>query len=157
VGPVSAPPVPLARLFAMAYRLLVDELHERLAARGWTGVRPAFGFVLLALRSGPVGLRELPGALGTSKQAVSKLIEAMVAAGYVERESAPGDARAKRVRLSPRGQALLAEVESIWAELESGWARALGDQRLADLRADLTAVVSSASGGVLPAVRVVGE
>ena len=38
---------PLARLFAIAYRLLIDGLHERLRARGWTDVRPAFGFVLL--------------------------------------------------------------------------------------------------------------
>ncbi|MCU1617435.1 MAG: transcriptional regulator, MarR family, partial [Frankiales bacterium] len=50
--------VPLARLFAMAYRLLVDGLHERLAERGWSDVRPAFGFVLLALQGGPAGLRD---------------------------------------------------------------------------------------------------
>ena len=50
---------PLARLLAMAYRQLVDDLHRRLAARGWSDVRPAFGFLLLALRDGPVSLREL--------------------------------------------------------------------------------------------------
>jgi DNA-binding MarR family transcriptional regulator len=154
---VSAPPVPLARLFAMAYRLLVDELHQRLAERGWAGVRPAFGFVLLALRSGPVSLRHLPAALGTSKQAVSKLVEAMVGEGFVERASDPGDARAKRVQLSARGRALLAEVETIWAELERGWAQALGDERLTALRDDLTTVLREAHGGTLPAVRTVGE
>src|SRR3954451_24416150 len=105
----------------MAYRLLVDGLHERLAERGWADVRPAYGFVLLALRAGPASLRDLPGVLGTSKQAVSKLVDAMAAAGYVERAAAPVDARAKRVRLSDRGQALLADVEGIWAELEEGW------------------------------------
>ncbi|MGY1741192.1 MULTISPECIES: MarR family winged helix-turn-helix transcriptional regulator [unclassified Blastococcus] len=154
---MSEPPVPLARLFAMAYRLLVDDLHRRLADRGWTDVRPAFGFVLLALRSGPVDLRALPATLGTSKQAVSKLVDAMVAAGYAERAAHPGDARAKRVALSRRGHALLAEVEEVWAELEGGWAEAIGEQRLAALRDDLTAVVRSAAGGVLPAVRVVGD
>jgi DNA-binding MarR family transcriptional regulator len=156
VGPVSESAVPLARLFAMAYRLLVDGLHERLAERGWTDVRPAFGFVLLALRPGPATLRELPGALGTSKQAVSKLIDAMVTAGYVERAADPGDARAKRVRLSDRGTALLAEVEDIWRELESGWAHALGDDGLAGLREGLETVLRSAHGGALPAVRTVG-
>jgi hypothetical protein len=44
---------PLARLFAIAYRLLIDSLHERLQARGWTDVRPAYGFVLLAARDQP--------------------------------------------------------------------------------------------------------
>jgi len=153
---VSEAPVPLARLFAMAYRMLVDDLHQRLAERGWAGVRPAFGFVLLALRGGPVLLRELPGVLGTSKQAVSKLVEAMVAAGLVERMADPTDSRAKQVRLSARGRALLADVEEIWAELERGWGQALGERRLEDLRGDLTAVLRAAHGGALPEVRTVG-
>jgi DNA-binding MarR family transcriptional regulator len=148
--------VPLARLFAMAYRLLVDELHERLAERGWTGVRPAFGFVLLALRDGPASLRDLPDVLGTSKQAVSKLVDAMVAAGFAQRLADPGDARAKRVQLSPRGRTLLSDVEAIWADLEAGWAQTLGAGRLDDLRADLEAVLRAAHGGTLPAVRTVG-
>jgi DNA-binding MarR family transcriptional regulator len=152
---VSEAPVPLARLFAMAYRSLVDDLHERLAARGWAGVRPAFGFVLLALRAGPVSLRELPGVLGTSKQAVSKLVEAMVAAGFAERASDPADSRAKRVQLSPRGRALLADVEEIWAELERGWGELLGQDRLDGLRGDLVTVLRAAHGGTLPEVRTV--
>jgi DNA-binding MarR family transcriptional regulator len=152
---VSDQDVPLARLFAMAYRLLVDGLHERLAERGWSDVRPAFGFVLLALQGGPAGLRDLPTVLGTSKQAVSKLVDAMVAAGYVERAVDPGDARAKRVQLSGRGRALLAEVEDIYAELEERWTDGLGADRLAELRNDLEAVLRTAHGGELPAVRTV--
>jgi DNA-binding MarR family transcriptional regulator len=148
--------VPLARLFAMAYRLLVDELHERLADRGWTGVRPAFGFVLLALRDGPASLRDLPDVLGTTKQAVSKLVDAMVAAGFLQRVADPGDARAKRVQLSARGRTLLSEVEEIWADLETGWAQTLGESRLDDLRDGLETVLRAAHGGSLPAVRTVG-
>jgi DNA-binding MarR family transcriptional regulator len=94
--------------------------------------------------------------LGTSKQAVSKLVDAMVAAGYAERAIDPGDSRAKRVQLSARGRALLADVEEIWAELEDGWARTLGDDRMAGLRADLETVLRRAHGGSLPAVRTVG-
>jgi DNA-binding MarR family transcriptional regulator len=153
---VSEAPVPLARLFAMAYRMLVDDLHEQLAARGWAGVRPAFGFVLLALRAGPVALRDLPGVLGTSKQAVSKLVDAMVAAGYVERGADPEDARAKRVQLSARGRQLLATVEEVYADLEREWVAVLGEERLARLREDLTAVLSTLAGGRLPPVRTVG-
>jgi DNA-binding MarR family transcriptional regulator len=149
--------VPLARLFAVVYRLLIDGLHERLAERGWLDVRPAFGFVLLALRDGPQSLRDLPGVLGTSKQAVSKLVDAMVATGYVERAAHPGDARAKRVELSDRGRALLTAVEVIYAELEAEWARTLGEQRLSALRSDLQTVLIAASGGAMPAIRIVGD
>jgi DNA-binding MarR family transcriptional regulator len=151
----SAPP--LARLFAMAYRQLVDGLHERLAERGWADVRPAFGFVLLALRAGPASLRDLPEALGTSKQAVSKLVDAMVAAGYVDRATDPADARSKRVQLSARGRKLLAAVEEIYGELEGGWSDVLGTDRLARLRSDLEEALRAAHGGELPAVRTVGE
>lgn len=148
--------VPLARLFAMAFRLLVDGLHERLRDRGWSGVRPAFGFVLLALRDGPVPLRDLPGVLGTSKQAVSKLVDAMVAAGYAERLAQPGDGRAKSIRLTADGRALLVDVEQIWTELESGWARTLGRSRLEDVRVALETVLRAEHGGSLPPVRTVG-
>jgi DNA-binding MarR family transcriptional regulator len=141
----------------MAYRLLVDGLHERLRERGWTDVRPAFGFVLLALRAGPTSLRDLPTVLGTSKQAVSKLVSAMVAAGYAELTADPADARAKQVQLSGRGRALLAEVERIWADLERDWAAMLGDDRLTVLRGGLETVVRAAHGGALPEVRTVGD
>jgi DNA-binding MarR family transcriptional regulator len=137
----------------MAYRLLIDDLHRELVARGWTDVREAFGFVLLALRDGPISLRELVATLGTSKQAVSKLVDAMVAAGYAERVVDPRDARARRVQLSVRGQALLADVEHIWAELEEGWSQVLGGTGLDRVRADLETVVRAAHGGALPAVR----
>ena len=141
---------PLARLLAMAYRQLVDDLHRRLAARGWSDVRPAFGFLLLALREGPVSLRELVATLGTSKQAVSKLADAMVAAGLVERAADPRDARAKDLRLTARGRALLADVEEIYGELETGWAETLAVE---SLRRDLDTVVRAAHGGALPPVR----
>ena len=140
---------PLARLLAMAYRLLIDDLHRELAARGWTEVRPAFGFLLLALRAEPVSLR----ALGTSKQAVSKLADAMVEAGLVERVADRRDARAKDLRLTVRGEALLDEVEEIYSELEAGWAAALGADGIGPLRRDLEAVIRSAHGGALPPVR----
>jgi DNA-binding MarR family transcriptional regulator len=144
---------PLARLLAMAYRQLVDDLHRRLAARGWSEVRPAFGFLLLALRDGPVSLRELVTTLGTSKQAVSKLADAMVAAGLVERAADPRDARAKDLRLTARGRALLVDVEEIYGELEAGWAGTLGVAAVESLRRDLETVVRAAHDGALPPVR----
>ena len=73
---------PLARLFAIAYRLLIDGLHDRLQAQGWTDVRPPYGFVLLAARDQPASVTGLASLMGMTKQAASKLVEAMVAGGY---------------------------------------------------------------------------
>jgi len=39
--------LPLARLLAIAYRQLITDLNLELGRRGWTDVRPAYGFALL--------------------------------------------------------------------------------------------------------------
>jgi DNA-binding MarR family transcriptional regulator len=116
-------------------------------------VREAFGFVLLALRGGPISLRELVTTLGTSKQAVSKLVDAMVGVGLVERVADPHDGRAKDLQLTGRGRALLADVEEIYGELEAGWAHTLGPSGVDDLRRELETVLRAAHGGALPPVR----
>lgn len=149
----ASPDVPMARLLAMAYRLLVDGLHERLTRRGWGGVRPAFGFVLLALAGGPVTAKDLTVALGTSKQAVSQLVDDMVANGYADRAVHPGDARARIVTLTEQGHRLLDAVEDVYRELEAEWAQLMGPNRLDQVRDDLQTVLRAAYGGTLPPVR----
>jgi len=144
---------PLARLFAIAYRSLVDGLHERLREQGWTDVRPAFGFVLLAARGGSTTSTELAILMGTTKQAASKLVDTMAAAGYVRRVTPTGDARRRPVELTPRGDELLAAVEAIYVDLESAWAATLGDSQLERMRTDLVKVLAGEDGSSLPPVR----
>ena len=148
---MSEPP-PLARLLAIAYRSLIDGLHDALRQRGWTDVRPAYGFVLLAARDHATTAGELAALMGVTKQATSKLVDAMVASGYVLRSAGVGDARRRPIELTARGRELLATVESIYAELEAGWADIVGRDHVERLRADLVAVVT-APDGTLPAVR----
>ncbi len=149
----STEPVPLARLFAIAYRSLIDGLHERLATAGWTDVRPAFGFVLLAARDKPTSSTELAVLMGTTKQAASKLVETMVTAGYVRRGSSVDDARQRPVSLTARGKRLLVTVEQIYADIEAEWAGVIGATKLERLRRDLVRVLSQAGDGELPPVR----
>ena len=146
-------PQPLARLFAIALRSLVDELHEQLARRGWTDVRPSFGFVLLAVHDRPVTATELATVMGTTKQATSKLISSMAAAGYVERADAVDDGRRRPVQITERGLELLREVERIYVDLERGWSEIIGHDAVESLRSDLTAVLRARHDGRLPAVR----
>ena len=148
--------VPLARLFAMAFRSLVDSLHERLRERGWDDVRPAFGFALLATRDAPMTVTELAALMGTTKQAASKLAGAMLGAGYLEQAVGTDDGRQRPLRLSPRGRDLLAEVERIYVELEAEWATVIGAPALDRLRRDLRSALIALHGGGLPAVRPTG-
>ena len=143
---------PLARLFAIAYRQLITDLHAELARRGWTDVRPAYGFALLALREGPLSSGELGVLMGMTKQASSKLVEALVDAGYARRGESIGDARVRPVELTDRGRDLQRTAERIYTELEDRWADVIGQDRLAALRADLISVTSD-EDGELPPVR----
>ncbi len=146
----SAPP--LARLFAIAYRQLIDRLHERLRAAGWTDVRPAFGFVLLAVRDGPATSTQLAALMGTTKQAASKLVDTMVTGGYVQRLTGADDARERPVHLTTRGEELVTTVEQLYTELEQEWAQVIGAPNVERLRQDLVHVLST-PGGHLPPVR----
>ena len=142
---------PLARLFAIAYRALIDDLHDELRQRKWLDVRPAFGFVLLAASGAPTTVTALAALMGTSKQAASKLVDTMEDAGYVRRVAGATDSRQRPVQLTPRGRRLLAAVEEIYAELEDRWAAVIGAGNVERLRRDLTRVL--ATGGALPPVR----
>jgi DNA-binding MarR family transcriptional regulator len=143
---------PLTRLFAIAYRSLVDGLHEELAARGWTDVRPAFGFVLLAARGDGTTVTGLAGLMGTTKQAASKLVDAMEQAGYVARIAGEDDGRQRPVQLTTRGGHLLEAVEQIYTELEAAWAKRVGRPAVEHLRNTLVELLSGADGH-LPPVR----
>jgi DNA-binding MarR family transcriptional regulator len=149
----DAQPVPMARLLAMSYRLLIDGLHNRLRDAGWTDVRPSYGFVLLATRDKSTTSTELAGVLGVSKQAVSKLIDAMEDGGYVRRTPGVGDARVRSVELARRGHELLGAVELIYRDLESEWAAVIGDRALEQTRRNLSKVVLAANDGVFPSIR----
>jgi DNA-binding MarR family transcriptional regulator len=155
VSPADPPPgsPPLARLFAVAFRSLIDALHVELRARGWRDVRPAFGFVLLAAADAPTAVTDLAVILGTTKQAASKLVDTMVESGYVRRGPAPGDGRRRPVALTDRGRALLDEVEDIYRDLERGWADVIGAAAVERLRGDLVAVLADGPEGRLPPVR----
>ncbi|MEO7093096.1 MAG: MarR family winged helix-turn-helix transcriptional regulator [Polyangiales bacterium] len=152
MGAVTAR-VPLARLLVMAYRQLIDGLHARLAAHGYTDVRPSFGYVLLAVREKPATGADLAALLGVTKQAASKLVDAMERGGYVKRAPHGDDARAKTIAITPRGRRFLVTVEEIYLALEDEWAVVTSKKRVEALRTDLRAVIEAAHGGVLPAVR----
>jgi DNA-binding MarR family transcriptional regulator len=149
--PVSGD-LPLARLFAIAYRLLIDGLHDRLQTRGWTDVRPAYGFVLLAVRDQPASVTGLASLMGMTKQAASKLVETMVAGGYLERGEDPEDGRQRPVHLTARGDELLRSVEQIYSELEARWADVIGAPHIQRMRRDLVRVLSG-TNGELPPIR----
>ena len=154
MGPVDD--IPLTRLLALSFNWMVDRLHERLRDEGWEGVRPAFGFHLLAVREQPLTTTELAARLGVSKQAASKTADAMVEAGLLERKPDESDRRQLLLSVSPTGQALLTDVEAIYADLEAEWAAIIGEVALTQTKQRLAKVLDTVHRGALPAIRPPG-
>ncbi|MFD5463544.1 MarR family winged helix-turn-helix transcriptional regulator [Kitasatospora sp. NPDC127059] len=131
---VSSDPAPpgfeLPLRLLLAFRTIIDELHERIAREGHPDLRPMHGFVFQAI--GPHGTTavELGRRLGVSKQAAGKTVENLEQLGYVERGSDPADARRKVVRLTDRGVDCLVRSARIFDELRAEWSATLGEEQL---------------------------
>ncbi|MFO0746561.1 MAG: MarR family winged helix-turn-helix transcriptional regulator [Myxococcota bacterium] len=147
--------VPLARLMAIAQRSLIDGLHAELAARRIDDVRPSYGYVMLAARKKPTSVTAIATLMGTTKQAASKLVDAMVLADLLERRAHASDARKHELALSARGHRVLATVEGIYQDLEARWVQILGRDRVEAMRHDLVTVLEATHDGTLPLVRPV--
>lgn len=94
---------------------------------------------------GPDGVR--PGMLaeraGMSKQAMNQLLRSLEALGYVARSDAPGEGRARIVRLTKRGRAAYATIHDILRDIEREWIDELGPKQFADLKRLLARVWES--------------
>jgi DNA-binding MarR family transcriptional regulator len=95
---------------------------------------------------GPHGLSpsELASQLRMSKQATNYLLGQMEQLGYLERRPESGDARRKRIWLSPRGQRAGRAIREIVSEVEAEWEHELGADHFAQfmtLLRELNAVV----------------
>ena len=130
----------LASLFAGW--ALADELQRRLAADGFADVRFADGFVFQHLAEEPVTIGALADRLAVTQQAVSKSIADLERRGYVERRPDPGDARARRVALTARGEGAIEAARVHRAAIAAGLAERLGPRRVEGARRLLLDVIA---------------
>lgn len=130
------------RLF-LAFRVVIDEVHEELARQGHPDLRPMHGFVFQAI--GPHGTTavELGRTLGISKQAAGKTVDSLERLGYVERGRDPRDARRKIVRLTGRGADSLRRSELVFERVRARWMETLGADRVRAMEDDLRRVTPS--------------
>jgi len=131
----------LALLLLGSYRNLVDEVVRELAKRGYPDARPSHEHAIRAVRAGAVSASELARRLAVSKQAAAKTIAALVERGYVTTEVDPADVRRKIIRITDRGNGLLAEGAAIFDEVRARWERRLGAAELAQLEEQLAQLV----------------
>lgn len=134
----------LALLLLGSYRNLVDEVVRELAKRGYPDARPSHEHAIQAIRAGADSASDLARRLAVSKQAAAKTIAALVERGYVTTEVDPADVRRKKIRITDRGDGLIAEGAAIFDEVRARWEGRLGAAELARLEVQLAQLVGDA-------------
>jgi MarR family transcriptional regulator for hemolysin len=108
----------LARAVLLAGRRWRARLNERLKDIGQTDARCAALAELAGCDDGLVQ-RILSNRLGIEEPTVVRLIDALEAGGWVERQTHRQDRRAKVVRLTPAAQPVLDQAQGIVADLQA--------------------------------------
>ena len=143
--------VPLPALLDNAKAIGYEDLHDRLAERGFDDIRHAHGCVFRWVDPDGTRLTELAELAGHSKQAVGEFVCDLEVRGYVERIPDPADGRAKIIRLTDRGAEAKAAAREIFAEVEREWAERIGEERVTAMRGALEALYELEHGVPLPA------
>jgi DNA-binding MarR family transcriptional regulator len=83
---------------------------------------------------------ELAEQLDRCPATISKMVQRMEKAGFVERRSDPSDERLSRVYLTPAGRDIKAAVEEVWGAFEEQVVTGFTEQEIALLRSFLMRV-----------------
>jgi DNA-binding MarR family transcriptional regulator len=127
------PPL-IGALLRLPWETVQQRMLDRLHERGFDDLDAAHLNVFQY--PGPQGARpsELAARLRMSKQALNYLLGELERLGYVERRPDPDDLRSKRVAVTSRGKSAIAVIREAVGEMETEWARQLGQKRFAQLR-----------------------
>jgi DNA-binding MarR family transcriptional regulator len=130
----------IGALLRLASEATHEALFERLHAAGFDDIR--WSHFELFRFPGPQGTRptELAARVGISKQALNHLLNELESMGYLSRAAAEPDGRHRVVRLTDRGLAFAAATKATVLAIEDELAAALGEDGIARLKADLTAI-----------------
>jgi DNA-binding MarR family transcriptional regulator len=129
-------------LLAKASQRFNELLAERFGARGYAGVRPSYGSVLVPLfEQDGLRLGELAARSRLSKQSMTGLVKLCEQDGLVVRDRDPDDGRAFRVRLSDDGRAFQSIAEDVLGELDEALVRSLGTRNHEALKTALKGVM----------------
>lgn len=102
--PVHRGGVALPALLSAARRPYGRAIRAALDAAGMGDMPPRGAFVVGAVARRGTAMQALPEAMGVSKQAVSQIVDVLVARGYLERATDPADRRRISLALTDRGR-----------------------------------------------------
>ena len=77
----------------------------------------AYGLLTVIRRQGPIRLTELASSIGVGKPSVSRQIAFLESLGLVSKEADPLDGRAQSIRLTPKGEEKMHQVQDARREV----------------------------------------
>jgi DNA-binding MarR family transcriptional regulator len=108
-------------------------IRERLAASGLEALPQPGYWALMILAGGDADAGQLIDEMGVSKQAVSKLVDALVTGGFVERRPNDTDRRRTDLLLSAKGRRAAEVIEEAARTTEEAFTSELGSERFGEL------------------------
>ena len=126
--------IPSSLLMFINYRAAEDRIFAAVTAAGFPGITRAQARLLAGIDTDGTRLVALAERARIAKQTANALVNALEAAGYVERVPDPTDGRARLVRLTARGRAGLPAAWAEEARIEAEWEAQLGRRRMQALR-----------------------
>ena len=127
--------------------LIEAQLEARLEV---LGIRPRQARVIDALgRMGEASQIDLARQFGVTPASMSTMTARLISAGLVSKEPSPLEARSNVLRLTWKGQDLLAEIYRAWRDIDDLLVEKLGFEKSKAL-ADLTHELRDALGGRTP-------
>ena len=122
-----------------------DATAARMGAAGF-GDLPQRGYwALTALAGGAGDAGQLVSQMGVTKQAVSKLVDILVASGYIDRATDPVDRRRTALHLTAKGAKAVAVIGQALRATEQEFATELGAASLEKLTQMLASLAGKGS------------
>lgn len=125
----------LGALLRAPWRVLANKVYSELARSGFPEIRPAHGVVFRFIR--PEGSRvvDLAEAAEMTKQSMAYLVQTLEQHDYVVVQPDPDDGRAKRVKLTARGEKVQRAALQLTKKVEQEWGELIGRDEMTTLRA----------------------
>src|SRR3984885_761809 len=144
----------LGLLCYVAYRAVETRVIAAVRSAGFDDITVAQARLFARIDPDGTRLTDLAEQAQVTKQTAGFLVDQLERCGYVSREPDPADARARLVRIAPRGLAAVEVARRAEAEVEAEWTRHLGRQATAGLPRALSrlrGVTDEEWGGADPA------
>ncbi len=134
----------LRQLLLRASRLVNRHVVEGLHTRGYTNLRSTHTTLLSNIDLAGSTVSEAADRAGITKQAMGRLATDLESAGYVTVQSDPADARVRILCLTDTGMRLMIDSLEVMADLQSRYARVIGNKQLTCVLQGLASFVDQA-------------